>query len=1146
MKMRSLCTHILVLLVFLAAPQGALLVAQTTSSGALTGTVVDSSGAAVPDVTVTAKSISTGTTRETKTDSGGIYRFTLLPPGPYDIEISAPGFSTKTVAGVAINITETQRLDVALTVGSTSQSVTVQADAVLAQTESATLGRVVTEQTVIGLPLVTRNYTQILSLYTGVQADVNNAGTLGRNSPDLWVNGGRAIDNDYQMDGAHINNFGSAKAGDWLGYTGIAIPNPDSIQEFKVQTSLYDAGYGRGSGANVNVVTKSGGNDFHGNVFEYFRNDVLNANDFFLNRNGRPRPVLKQNQFGGTFGGPLFKQKLFFFASYQGTRQRNGIGDQSLQNAFLPPLTDDRSAATLGATFCGQHGTQGGVGVSCDGSNINPVALALLNQQLPDGTFVIPTPQTMQTNGLGFSVYSVVSQFTEDQVVYNMDFVASKKNTISGRYFWSRDPSLSGFTRSGSNVPGNGGLNKFGNQSLTLKLTSTLTNSLLNTLTVSGLRNKGNLLNLQPTTTTDIGMTGTGQTDVLPQIVVQGLFTLGGNNNDFFDTAVTAYSAADQLSWVHGKHVIRTGFEIDPTQDNFNLYGNKRGSLTFQSFPDLLLGMSGAENGTSFSNVFSESAINGITDRQYRVVDYSSYIQDDYKLNSQLTFNLGLRWDFYGNVSEARGYLTNFDPLQATNPPPPGGTLSGYIVPDNFPDSAFADVADLGVKRTGNSGCCGMVQRNFWGPRFGFAWQPFAHSNRVVVRSGYGIFYSRLSGNDFLQLLLEPPFNVLQTLSGVSNNAATLQVPWNPPLPAVPFWPVAFPTSTISAHSIMSNNLSAPRVQQWNLNVQYEFLPNFLWEVGYVGTRGTRIYGTRDLNTPLLASPENPVNGITTNTVANAPQRVPYPGYTSLLDNETNGFTWYNGLQTSLTKRFSHGLQFLASYTWSKTLDDLSATTLGFDSGRGGRYPGNGNLPRRLAWGPSDFDRAHRFVLSYVWELPHPKRQDGFVGKVLGGWQSSGVLTLQTGTPIPIQDQRSGSIIAFRVSGYRLGQVCPDESYADLKTPGSVENNLTHYLNTAAFCAPPVVGDGFNLGTIGRDAVRGPGQHNVDLSIVKRTTIGGLRENSILEFRSEFFNLFNTPQFANPASVLPLATFGQITSTTVAPRIIQFALKYNF
>jgi hypothetical protein len=447
--------------------------------------------------------------------------------------------------------------------------------------------------------------------------------------------------------------------------------------------------------------------------------------------------------------------------------------------------------------------------------------------------------------------------------------------------------------------------------------------------------------------------------------------------------------------------------------------------------------------------------------------------------------------------------------------------------------------------RTGNNGCCSDEHTNFLGPRIGLAWQPLKTS-RLVVRSGYGIFYSRLSGNDFLQLLLVPPFNINSSLSGVDNTRATFQVPFNPPLPTVPTWPRSFPNTVQGARSFIQNDVSTPSTQQWNLNIQYALLHDLVLEVGYVGSHGVHIYGTRDLNTPLLASATNPVRGITTNTVANAPQRVPYLGYSSLLANETNGWTSYNSLQTSLTKRFSHGLQFLASYTMSKTLDDLSNTTVAFDTGRGGRFPGDGNFPRRRAWGVADFDRKHRFVFSYGWELPKFGGQNALLRAILNGWQSSGVATFQSGTPVPIQDQRAGSIIAFRTSGFRYGQACPGVTHEQLVSHGAVDSHLSNYIVASQFCPPPTIGDGFYLGTIGRDAVRGPDQRNFDLSIGRIFKVPGLNDTSTLQFRAEFFNAFNTPQFANPAATLPLATFGQISATSVAPRIVQLALKYAF
>lgn len=1122
--------------------------AQTAATGALVGTVTDPSGAIVVGVEVNLSNPSTGVERSVITDTAGIYRFSLLPPGKYDLKFTAEGFRTQRQTEITIVVTETQRLDVIMQVGDRADTITVEADAELIQSETTTLGRVVGETSISNVPLSTRNYTQIVALSPGVISHVANAATLGRNSQDVWANGGRAIDNNYQQDGVQINNFGSAKAGDWLGYSGIPIPNPDTIQEFKVQTSLYDATYGRGAGANVNVVTKSGSNEFHGNLFEFFRNDVLNANDFFLNRNGLPKPVLKQNQFGGTLGGPIVKSKLLFFTSYQGTRQRNGVGDQSLQSAFLPPLTDDRSATTLGQQFCGQSGFSGGVAVACDGSNINPVALAFLNARLADGRFVIPTPQTINAQGVGFSVFSEVSRYLEDQVLANIDYLYSSKHTVSGRWFWSRSPQTTGFTRTGSNVPGSGAENRFKNINLALKLSSVFTPTFLNEVRLAVTRHVGDIANLFPLRTTDVGMTGTGALDNrVPTISVDGLFQrLGGNNNDFQDGAITNIQFGEQISWQRGRHSLRVGATFDKPRYNFEITGQGRGGLSFRSFPDFLLGMSAAQNGSQFSNVFSSSAIVGPLGRHLRTTDWSLFAQDDFKFHPQLTLNLGIRWELYGTISDALGQLTNFDPQLSGGDPPPAGTLLGYIVPTNFPqDILTAVVGNQDIGSTGNESCCGPMIFHNVAPRIGFAWRPFARSNRLVVRSGYGIFYARLSGNDYLQLVLQPPFTVRPGFTGVDNAPATFANPFPAGIPPIPFWPLRTPTSRLN-HSTIARNIDAPMSQQWSLNIQYEFLPTFLWEIGYVGARGTRVYGTRGINTPLIASPTNPIRGITVNTVANANQRRPVLGMTGLLQNESYGFMWHNSLQTSVTKRFSSGVLFLASYTWGKTLDDYSNTTVDFDSGRGGRYPGNGNLPRRLAWGPADFDRAHRFVFNYVWELPRPVKQPGFAEKLVNGWQLSGVVTIQSGTPVTIQDQRAGSILAFDISGARLGEVCPGFTYDQLQTSGPVHARLDNYFNNAAFCPPPVVGDGFDLGRIGRDAVRGPDQRNVDFAITKRTAVPGWTERSILEFRAEFFNLFNTPQFSNPTSTVPLATLGSITSTSVAPRIIQFALKYNF
>ena len=376
------------------------------------------------------------------------------------------------------------------------------------------------------------------------------------------MNGARTIDNNFQMDGAQVNNFGTGRAGDWLGYTGISIPNPDAIQEFKIQTSLYDAQYGRGVGANVNVVTKSGTNQFHGSMFEFLRNDALDANDYFSNRTGQKKPILRQNQFGGTFGGPIIKEKLFFFGSYQGTRQTNGVGSGSLRSSFLPPTTDDRSPQALGRQFCGQSGAGGGIAVACDGSNINPVALSLLTAKLPNGKFFIPTPQTIQSNGLGFSVFSVPSTFSENQYLANVDYVVTKNNTLTGRYFQSSEPQILSFTGA-STLPGTGASSDFKNYNFVLKLTSIPKTSLINELMFSFKRNYGVLATLTPIRATDIGMKPNDGNPVIPLIGVEGLFNTGGDWNDNFATAVTAFTYGDHLSLTRGHHTVRLGFDLE-------------------------------------------------------------------------------------------------------------------------------------------------------------------------------------------------------------------------------------------------------------------------------------------------------------------------------------------------------------------------------------------------------------------------------------------------------------------------------------------------------------------------------------------------------------------------------------------------------
>src|SRR6202521_4826174 len=442
------------------------LLAQSAGTGALTGTVTDPAGGVVPGAQVTLVSTDTNQSRTASTGADGSYKFALLPPGTYRVRFSAVGFKTAEVSAIAVNVTETPVLDRALEVGSQSEQVTVEAQTETLQTAPATLGSTAGTRTVTSLPLSSRNYTQILALSAGTNTGANNATALGKGTQNMSVNGNDPGQNNFQMDGVNITNFAnSGSANDSGLYAGVGIPSPDSIQEFKVQTSTYDASYGRNPGANVNVVTKSGTNQFHGTAFEFLRDTIFNANDFFYNRNNpasaTTKQILNQNQFGGALGGTIVKNKLFIFGSYQGTRQKNGLASQGVTTALLPPIpAGDRSApgfaAAWGAASCPQNHPgdnnfrtpSGSQNVSCDGSNISPVAMNILNIKLPNGQYYIPGSGVP---GYKQATFTSPAIYNGDQELVNFDYLINAKHTLSGRWFYTNDPQIAPL---GGQLPG--------------------------------------------------------------------------------------------------------------------------------------------------------------------------------------------------------------------------------------------------------------------------------------------------------------------------------------------------------------------------------------------------------------------------------------------------------------------------------------------------------------------------------------------------------------------------------------------------------------------------------------------------------------------------------------------------------------------
>jgi hypothetical protein len=1144
--------------------------AQTTSTGALTGTVTDPRGGAVAGANVSVTSETTGETRATASQENGSYLVPLLLPGSYRVEVSKTGFKVTVTRKIRIDVTETARLDLKLELGTVQESVTITTQASQLETTSSTLGKVTSGEVVSSLPLVTRNFTQVIALSPGVSAEVTDAADLGHGGGGSSGNGapiaqgGTQNDNNFHIDGVEGNDLQSS--GSLSG--GVGIPNPDTIEEFKVQTGLYDASYGGHAGANVNLVTKGGTNHYHGTVFEYLRNEALNANDFFQNANKVPRGVLKQNQFGFAAGGPLpgLKDKLLLFGSYQGTRQRNGVCNAGCKSNFLEPaLTNDRSPGGLGAVLTGQetffqqqlvaagvpkavadNPAVGGPQVHANGDNISPQALALFQMKLPDGSFLIPTPSTVNPTApadvAGSHPFTLVAPFTENQFVTNADFLHTDKSKFTGRFFFANTggttPISIGPQGFSSAVPGFPKVNTTNFRNLSITHTYVFNTNLVNQATV-GYHRLFSLFDPKSAFTfSSIGATAPGFDDLFPLLLIASGNSVIGGDGQRFQIAQNSYDAEDSLFYTRGKHSFHFGGGVTRAQDNLSKF-HFEGIAVFGTFADFALGQSAAMNGTPFSNVIQSQDFFGDSDRAWRVWDGNLFVQDDIKLTSRLTVNIGFRYDRIGDLGDVTGRNAGFDFKKADPNPPAAGSLAGFTLPSN---ANFSGTIPAGVTKLGNNLGINGDSQNTMNPRVGFAWQ-LPHTNRFVLRGGYGIFHSQLTGQPFLQLITAQPFGTIRSVTNIGNSAS-FAAPFQPP-PAIPaYTPYTAAPNQFTGQSITTFDpgYRPSRLTRYGLNLQTELTENLVLEVGYVGARGEHLVRNRSFNQAGFANATNPIRGETTNTFANVIQRAPLTGFSTnnAVQIESAGASWYNALQASLNKRFGHGLQFLASYTFARSLATDSATSTGPN---GGTSLGDQNDPR-ARYGPDQFTRPHRFIVSYVYQLPGPKNRTSFLGEVLGGWQAAGVTTYQAGQNLTLTDTNTFNVLGTTNDRASLAAGC---TVSQIGKSGSVQSKLSNYFNNACITTPslfPGGGGATGFGNLGVGTVRGPDQANYDISIAKRFPLRW--EGMNLEFRSEFFNAFNHPQFANPTIDASSGTEGVISSTSVSPRVIQFALKFSF
>lgn len=1132
--------------------------AQTASTGALIGIALDASGAALQQVTICLNRHDGAESRSVRSDEEGRFVFLLLSPGLYTLEASKTQFRTLTLQDVRIHAAETLQINLKFELEVRQESVQVSAQPVRVQLDAPTVGRTVEGDVVHRLPLVTRNFSQLSGLSPGISAGVYNAGELGNggtalsqigpSNDGIYVHGGRSYDSNWQLNGVSVSDvMGTSTASG-----GIPIPNPDTIEEFKVQTGLYSAAFGRAAGANVSVITKMGGNSYHGSVFEFLRNDALNANEYFLKQAGRQRPVLKQNQFGFVFGGPIERDKLFFFGSYQGTRQTNGVAAGQARVActarlYEPPLTNDRSPAALGALFGGMQGALGGVAVNPDGSNINPVALKLLNLKLPDGTFLIPTPQTVDRSRPfateGFSAFSDPCHFSEDQLLLNLDYVATQRNHLAARLFRSNMDQLVTFPGNGTNM---GNISGFGNAGTTdfsvasLAYTRVVSAATLNQAQFGYVGTRGRAKAKAPFAWSDIGVAESAMNgaDQLPSLLISGSVSMASA----FPRTYTQCSwvLSDVLSTQKSRHSLQFGGSITRLQDPLEFAGV--GSFVqFLSWPDFLLGLNSSENGTQFSNVFQSSDAFGLLDREFRAWEGSAFLQDDVHVSRVLNVNLGMRFEHVGQFGDNLGRNSSFDVTRANPDPPPGGSLNGYIVASTFPGAL-----PPGVIRANNTSGTYSNGQNVVAPRIGVAWQLLPHTSRLVLRAGYGIYHSRPTGQAFTASVLAPPFGLRRILTGVSNAGATSQTPFAQPFPSGASFPIFVPysaTTQVSAN-VLAADFRPAAIQQFGLNVQSELEKDLLLEVGYVGSRGAHLQRFRSLNQALDASPANPIRGQTSNTLANIGLRVSVPGIVpdALRAVESAGNSWYNGLETSVTKWWSHGLQFLASYTFSKTLDTDAAAVDG-TSAANTLTRGDQNTPVRRR-GRASFDRTQRFVFSGTWLVPGPS--SGWKRSILSAWSLAAVVTVQSGVALTVVDTNANNVFGISEDVASLSGRCTKDQ---LVTPGPVPTKLKTYFNATCFISPAVIGadgKGRAFGNSGAGIVNGPGQANVDVALSKLVAIHWPMEKGNLEFRAEFYNAINHPQFDVPNTDYSSPMFGVISNTAVNARMGQLAVRYSF
>jgi hypothetical protein len=1169
------------LCLMLAAAARTPVVAQTAADTGLQGKVTDPSGAVIPGATVTVTKVDTGEHRTVSTSLSGDWEVRALSAGPYSITFESQGFKKLTRTGVTVTTSEVLSVSVQMELGDVGQSVEVIADAEMVSHSSATVVKTLDRRELESLPTSSRNFTQMLVIEPGVSADISELLSNNNASISPSVNGARTTNNSFVYNGIDVTNL--LCCNDVVGGSGGSLsrnmaPAPETLEEVKLQTSLFDAATGRNGGGNFQLVSKSGTNEFHGSAYWYLQNDKLIANEWFYNRAGQERPQLRRNEAGFTLGGPIIRNKTFFFGSFQGTRATTSFVSEANNIVRMPKdLTDDRSDDAINRLaqklWTPNHG-------SVNFSVINPISRALLKAKFPDGTYLIPSGDKGQNCTLledqvapSCQVLRVIpATYDQNQFSIGIDHQLTNSNKLSGKFFFSdqpsRDPLSSSDTLSRYEVE-----EHTAQRSLSLTDVHVLSPTTVNEFRAGFFRNDNSSFAVPYFKNADLGLNNplAGIRPDLSHFEIDGSQDVGdtiefGTPGDDTRDVQNTFVYGDTLSFTRGKHSLRVGAEFRRHQLNGNLQEDKHGRIRTEGwFQFLTVGFADpADKGRT--RQINDIILNyGQTIRGYRMSDFNGFLADDWKIARNFTLNVGVRWEYFGFPYEVNGMLSemNYAAALATGKAGDGFVFASNFKPDSLPGGAQANLR-LGDSRSLQKGDFNNIM-----PRFGFAWSPSANG-RFVVRGGYGMFYERISGGFANSLRSSAPFMREAQFSSLGDYNR-----WPPDVVQIPFptFYVGFddgepqlegsnaPGQEFESFETqnVSPNLATPYIQQWSLNLQWEFAKDWLFEIGYAGSKGTKLLQIANAN-----------QGVDIDTIGFQPRPGAVPGggfsgnYYDIVDDQfvnlkappswcdlhddpgdctlsaevrmpvlgfdenegintlySNANSNYNSLQTSLRKRFSRGYMFNANYTFSKSIDTFSDES-DYQIQNDQRNP-------QLNRGLSDFHRKHRLVFSGTWDLP-------FKGnRLFEGWSLSGIGTFQSGTPFTILDSDYSGFL-FETSDPRPNFV--GSSYADQTTSGPVNSRVDNYLRRSAFES-----SGAYFGNLGRNTVFGPDQRRVDLVLSKMTRI---TEKSSLEFRAEFFNAFNTVSFRNPENDMTESSFGEIEATRGGPRVIQLGLKLKF